>query len=53
MNKQREIDAIEALIDRWAQTCSDEDFLELLSEMEDRAQTAREAREEELETDDE
>lgn len=42
---------IDALIDEFAKACPDEQFLEALAEMEDRAVTARIAREEETSDD--
>ena len=39
---------IEDLIDRWAETMGDEEFIDALDEMVDRATTARDARREEL-----
>jgi hypothetical protein len=42
---------IDALIDRFAERLDDDDFIEALEEMEDRASMARAAREEELDRD--
>lgn len=46
---QTRLDEIDELIDKYAQDLPDQNYLEFLSEMVDRAQTALDAREEELE----